>query len=206
MSFINIFAKQSRVFLNPVLRQCTAARNIFTDITPSCFRITDALFGEPLKKKKKLDPAIIKQRQERKRRKIEKQIRRLEKHARQLKPIGECEIPFKLVEEQKQRTREPPKLTPEILEERALLFKDWCRYKHHQYVEDLETTDTIILSQKKALEELKAESVDLYNAALELDLSLMSYEAKGPTFTPPIPNYQPPDGDYFDVTKKYEGE
>lgn len=36
-----------------------------------------------------MDPAIFRAREERKRRKLEKQIRRLEKHAKQLKPILE---------------------------------------------------------------------------------------------------------------------
>lgn len=55
--------------------------------------------GEPLKRKKKIDPMIIKMRTERKKRKIEKQIRRLEKLAKQLKPIDEVEIPYKLINE-----------------------------------------------------------------------------------------------------------
>lgn len=52
-----------------------------------------------MKKKKRLDPAIIRAREERKKRKLEKEIRRLEKHAKQLKPISEMEVPSKLIEE-----------------------------------------------------------------------------------------------------------
>jgi len=59
------------------------------------------LNAEPLKKKKKLDPQILKQRDERRRKKLEKQIRRLEKNARQLKPIDELEVPFTLIDENK---------------------------------------------------------------------------------------------------------
>lgn len=55
--------------------------------------------AEPLKKKKKLDPAIVKAREERRRKRIEKQIRRLEKNARQLKPIEEIEPPLYLLDE-----------------------------------------------------------------------------------------------------------
>lgn len=55
--------------------------------------------AEPLKKKKKIDPAIIKAREERRRKKIEKQIRRLQKNARQLKPIEEMEIPLNLLDQ-----------------------------------------------------------------------------------------------------------
>lgn len=54
-----------------------------------------------MKKKKKLDPAIIKAREEKKRKRLEKQIRKLEKGAKQLKPIEECEVPLSLLDEKK---------------------------------------------------------------------------------------------------------
>lgn len=50
-----------------------------------CFR------GEPLKKKKKLDPAVIKAKEERKKRKLQKRIRMLEKHTNHMKPIFEID-------------------------------------------------------------------------------------------------------------------
>lgn len=46
---------------------------------PLLFRSSTPLFAEPLKKKKRLDPQILKAREDRKRRKIEKAIRKLEK-------------------------------------------------------------------------------------------------------------------------------
>lgn len=55
--------------------------------------------AEPLKKKKKIDPAVVRAREERKKKKLEKQIRRLEKNAKQLKPIGECEVSLTLLDE-----------------------------------------------------------------------------------------------------------
>jgi len=57
--------------------------------------------AEPLKKKKRIDPAIIKQREERKKKRLEKQIRRLERHARQLKPIEELEVPLEFLDGKK---------------------------------------------------------------------------------------------------------
>lgn len=57
--------------------------------------------AEPLKKKKRIDPAILKQREERKKKRLEKQIRRLEKNARQLKPIDELEVPLELIDGKK---------------------------------------------------------------------------------------------------------
>ena len=55
--------------------------------------------AEPLKKKKRMDPALIKAKEERRRKKLEKSIRRLQKHARQLKPIAEIEVPIRLRKE-----------------------------------------------------------------------------------------------------------
>jgi large subunit ribosomal protein L40 len=57
--------------------------------------------AEPLKKKKRIDPAILKQREERKKKRLEKQIRRLERNARQLKPIDELEVPLELIDGKK---------------------------------------------------------------------------------------------------------
>lgn len=61
--------------------------------------VTGFLCAEPLKKKKRIDPSVIKAREERRRKKVEKQIRRLEKNARQLKPIDEMEVPLVLIDE-----------------------------------------------------------------------------------------------------------
>lgn len=68
-------------------------------VVARCLHISPVLCAEPLKKKKKLDPQIIKQREDRKKKKIEKQIRRLEKNARQLKPVEELEVPLELIDE-----------------------------------------------------------------------------------------------------------
>lgn len=53
-----------------------------------------------MKKKKRMDPAVLRNREERKKKKLEKQIRRLEKNSRQLKPINELEPAFKLTDQQ----------------------------------------------------------------------------------------------------------
>lgn len=49
-----------------------------------------------MKKKKKMDPQIIKAREERKRKRIEKSIKKLEKNTKQLKPIEEIDWPISL--------------------------------------------------------------------------------------------------------------
>lgn len=41
---------------------------------------------------------------------------------------------------------------------------------------------------------------------LQIDPDLLPYSRKGPLHTPPIDDFEAPDGEYLDVTKKYEGE
>ncbi len=162
------------------------------------------MFAEPLKKKKKLDPAIIKQREERKRKKLEKQIRRLEKNARQLKPIDELEVPLNLIDEKKMRTRKLPALSVEEDERRVLLNKKWAAYKNQERLNDFKLLDKLVNAQNKALEELRFESEDLYQAAIQIDPELVPFKAVGPVSSPPIKNYESPDGDYTDISKKWE--
>lgn len=59
-------------------------------------------------------------------------------------------------------------------------------------------------SQKKALEELRKESEELYQEAIQPDLSLTPISVTGPVNTPPIKGYVSPDGDYIDISKKWE--
>lgn len=52
-----------------------------------------------MKKKKKLDPALIRAREDRKRKRLEKSIKKLEKCTKQLKPLEETELPLSLKNE-----------------------------------------------------------------------------------------------------------
>jgi large subunit ribosomal protein L40 len=59
-------------------------------------------------------------------------------------------------------------LTPETLEERALLYKEWARYKKKQTVNNMQMIDRLVFSQQKALDELRQESEELYQAAIQV--------------------------------------
>ena len=48
-------------------------------------------------------------------------------------------------------------------------------------------------SRQNALHELEEVSPELYSKAVELNPALFPFEWKGPTETPPIPTYIPPD-------------
>lgn len=78
--------------------QSTYCRSITTTSVAALW-LTPSLYAEPLKRRTKIDPAVVKAREDRRRKKLEKQIRRLEKNARQLKPIDELEVPMSLIDE-----------------------------------------------------------------------------------------------------------
>lgn len=71
----------------------------------------------------------------------------------------------------------------------------------------------MVLSQKNALTELKIESQSLYQAAIQIDKSLLlphitTTTANRPILvhTPLVVDYDSPDGDYIDISVKFEGE
>ncbi|XP_076659608.1 mitochondrial ribosomal protein L40 [Halictus rubicundus] len=198
---INAFSRMSLRSLSIV-----SPRNISMYTHPLHFQVTNILLGLPIRKKKKIDPAITRAREDRRKRKLEKQIRRLEKNAKQMKPIIEVEIMADLMEQREERFRDSVALSPEEIERRSLLRKEWSRYKLDQWTRDLRVIESIMVSQERALSELKAESEYLYEKATEFDESLLPYSASGPVNTPPIQNYESPDGAYTDITVKYEGE
>lgn len=74
----------------------------------------------------------------------------------------------------------------------------------HQKLHQYQTLDTLILAQEKALQELRFESEELYQEAIQPDFRLLPFVAQGPVSTPPIENYESPDGEYLDISKKWE--
>lgn len=54
-----------------------------------------------MKKKKKMDPAILKAREERRKKRIEKSIKRLERNTKQLKPLEEIDFTIALEKEKR---------------------------------------------------------------------------------------------------------
>ncbi|XP_017779837.1 PREDICTED: 39S ribosomal protein L40, mitochondrial [Nicrophorus vespilloides] len=172
--------------------------------TPAKFiQTTPCLFAEPLKRKKRIDPSIVKARDDRKKKKIEKQIRKLEKNSRQMKPIDECEAPIHLFDKDPQYVRPAVKLSEEVLEGRILLEKSWAKYRRDQHLRDLQMLDRIAFSQQHALDELRKESEELYQEAIQVDFTLLPFNAVGPVNTPKIDDYEAPDGDYVDVSRQW---
>lgn len=64
-------------------------------------------------------------------------------------------------------------LSEKEIERRKLLEKEWCKYKHTQWMKDLHVIKSIMKSQEIALKELKAVSKQLYKKAVEVNIFLI---------------------------------
>ncbi|KAL8598376.1 hypothetical protein ACOMHN_032653 [Nucella lapillus] len=188
----------------PVAGTATPPRCIHTQRSPLLFHATSQLWGAPMKKKKKVDPAVLLTRENKKRKKIEKQMKRLEKLGQRLKPIEEIEGNPKIRREIEKRRRPLVELSYEETERRALLHKEWARAKMREHKTESLVWARVTRAQQRALAELRFESEELYQMAIQKDDTLIPLQFRGPVSTPPIKGYQPPDGEYIDVTKTYD--
>ncbi|XP_041355103.1 39S ribosomal protein L40, mitochondrial-like [Gigantopelta aegis] len=179
-------------------------RCLHTQRSALLFRATAPLGAEPMKKKRRLDPTLALHREQKKRKRIEKQIKRLEKQGRQLKPVMEIEGDPRLRAETQLRKRETSALLFEEGEARIALHKSWCNYKLKQHIHELTIIKLATEDQQRALTELRNESEDLYQQAIQMDEGLIPVVLHGPVHTPPIGDYEPPDGDYINTTKTFK--
>lgn len=101
------------------------------------------------------------------------------------------------------RVRSLPPLSPEEAERRALLLKKWCLFKQKQDEAEKQAIKALVESQQEALRELRLESEELYEAATRRDEGLFPFERDGPSYTPALPGYDPPEGKCVDITKVY---
>lgn len=74
-------------------------------------------------------------------------------------------------------------------------------FLQEQHLAEVQAVEFALEAQREALEELKLESEELYQAALKPDPLLFPFSHEGPTYTPPKTNYEAPDGKYNDITK-----
>jgi len=168
------------------------------------FRLDPLLFSEPLKKKRRIDPMVLKKREDRIRGKIQAALDRLLRFAQQLKPVDEWEVPSRLVKEKEARTRCLEPLSFEESERRARLKLDYNDYTAQLAAEDRRQIEKVKKSQQRALAELRAESEELYAKAIEVDFGLLPLSSPVLTTTPPIAGYEAPDGEHADATKTFE--
>lgn len=155
----------------------------------------------PGKRKKRIDPILEKFKEDRKIKRLSKALKKMQKKDRIPKPLLEIEVSPHLIKEKDQRNRGSV-ISEKVKEERILLGKDWSRFCGNRNRNEVRQFDNVILSQNKALDELKALSPTLYFEAIQPDPTLIPFKAKGPVYTLPIPDYIQ-DGSYKDVTKEF---
>lgn len=83
-------------------------------------------------------------------------------------------------------------LSAEQLESRDFLQKEWTRYQKVQRNELQNVCLRLVECQQQALIELRKESEELYQAAIQPDDSMLPIVVKGPVYTAPIINYESP--------------
>uniref|UniRef100_A0A914ZU63 Large ribosomal subunit protein mL40 n=1 Tax=Parascaris univalens TaxID=6257 RepID=A0A914ZU63_PARUN len=157
-----------------------------------------------MKRQKKIDPDIAKQREARKRRKLEKEIRAMQKHSKRPKPVDEMTVDIRSMKNIDERYRTKTELSHAETDERAVAQKEYTRSRGAlMRVDDAWIRDSIA-KQDKALNELKKLAPELYEAALRPDVRVaQGIVLNGPANTPPLPYYQSPDGDYIDTTRSW---
>ena len=166
------------------------------------FHTTPVTSSLPGKKKRLNDPMILKNREEKRMNRLRKALRKMEKKKRIPRPLIEHEVSPHIQRELATRDR-GVKVAEDVVEERALIFKEWNRYCFRRAKAEVYALDSLIISQYRALEELRAESEELYLEAIQFDPDLVPFKGEGPSQTPPIPEYIQ-DGTYDDVTKKFQ--
>lgn len=78
---------------------CLTKQDFYPNLFLRSLHITAINYGQPTKAKKKADPMTDKIREDRKRRRFEKVINKLEKFKLQLKPINEYESERRILKE-----------------------------------------------------------------------------------------------------------
>lgn len=198
----NIFLKSLTISRIPT--QITNQSKLIHTSSTNKFKLTENLNAEPQKAKKRIDPAVVQARENRRKRRIEKEIKKMEKLGRKLKPIEEREPDRLILKEAEIRNRPVKQLNKKEEDEEFFLKREWANYMAQQHTIQMEQLKRAIKSQELALKELKKDNLDLYNKAIQLDSNLLPYTREGPVNTPPNPTYEPPEGDYNDVTYLYD--
>ncbi|VDM19114.1 unnamed protein product [Hydatigera taeniaeformis] len=190
-----------------------------------CLHVSSVLSAEPLKKKKRVDPQQEQNRIRRKAKRIEREIRRLSKQGKKLKPVEEIEGDRQLMKEESRDRRRPLiVLSEEERDRQILLLKEWARYQARAAKEEEHKLRSVRAAQQRALRSLAAVSpYHLYAAAIQ-PVGVLTQEGKvvdgetvtplrlstsGPFATPPPrdpKSYDAPDGEKIDQTPTFEYE
>ena len=101
------------------------------------FNFVDVKWGQGrAKKKRKQDPSQLKAKEEKRRRRLAKALRKMEKKDRLPKTLVECEVPIVLHQERSERLRNIV-VTDEENERRILHMKDWARHCYTRLIHNM---------------------------------------------------------------------
>lgn len=166
---------------------------------------TSPLFAEPPRKKRRIDPAVFKVRTERKIKKVEREINKLESEPRQAAPILEYQLTNSDIRDLKSRPQH--KMEDFALTQGALRAarRLWTFYRHEQSAMERRSIARIEAAQTRALAQLESLDIDLYRETVAVDDTvLIPYRSSHMRReTAPNPDYTPPDGVVKDVTKDW---
>lgn len=192
----NIIQK-SLSLLNPIRWQAwSSQRTICT---------SGVLFAEPPRKKRRMDPALLKIRVERKMNKLRVQIDKLEKAPRQLAPILEYQYnnsDIRDLEARPGRQLEDVGLSTGVIRAANRL---WNFYRLQESIMQKRSIRRVEAAQTGALETLKKIDENLYNKTVANDeLTLIPYISSHlRKETCPNPEYATPDGNIKDISKNW---
>lgn len=91
------------------------------------------------------------------------------------------------------RKRSPPVINEKEKVRRTLIMKQWTRELMTQHKNQLQQLQAMLRCRDKAMRELEKVSSSLYEQAMEPEPALLSFSSTGPTETPPLNNYIPPE-------------
>lgn len=186
-------------------------KNVLNDLSPlihhanhqRSINTSAILYAAPLRKKKVVNPLTTKKQFERKVRRLEKEIARLESVPPKLKPILEYQLPPDVTNEldQRKRTQTDP-ICHQLL---SHYLKIWSIYKGLERKREMEWICFVSDAQSKALKLLQRDYPDLYEKAVQIDPKLIPYRVDVmKKHTPPNPNYKCIDGIKTDITKEWK--
>ena len=182
MSFLSrMYSSLSRQSLLPNYNNLSHAIN-GNAAAVNLLHTSSECYAEPIKRKKRIDPAVLEHRKERRMRRIERELRRFQRMGRFLKPIEEREVARDLVAdgevERRSRAVDDIRLQEAEVERRALLEKSYAKSRYAVLQHEFETHQRAERLQTKALAELKQLDPALYQAALEKPEDLLPFSVR----------------------------
>lgn len=169
------------------------------------FSTTNVLNAEPPRKKRRLDPLVLRTRVERKLKKCEREIAKLESAPKQPIPILEYQLTNSEIRDLKAR---PGRTLEDVgldMGSVRAAQKLWNFYRLEQSRMEWRSIKRIEQAQTRALDTLRHLDQGLYDRTVAVDeLSLIPYTSSHMRReTAPNANYQCPDGNTKDVSKEW---